>query len=96
MESLPSTMTAWTKTRDEEGGFSLAEHSVPSPLAGEVLIQTLSTSVCGTDLHIWKWDEWSRNNVPLGTITGHETSGRVVALGKGVTTHAIGDHVAIQ
>ena len=96
MESLPSSMTAWTKTRDEQGGFSLAEHAVPSPQRGEVLIQTLSTSVCGTDLHIWKWDEWSRENVPLGTITGHETSGRVVALGEGVTTHSIGDHVAIE
>ena len=96
MESLPSTMTAWTKTRDEQGGFSLAEHAVPSPVEGEVLIQTLSTSVCGTDLHIWKWDEWSRENVALGTITGHETSGVVIALGEGVDTHEIGDEIAVE
>ena len=74
-------MTAWTKTRAEVGGFSKEEHAVPSPAAGEVLIKTQSTSVCGTDIHIWKWDQWSRDNVPLGTVTGHETSGTVVAVG---------------
>ncbi len=80
-------MTAWTKTRPEVGGFAQVEHAVPSPGAGEVLIKTQSTSVCGTDIHIWKWDEWSRDNVPLGTVTGHETSGTVVAVGEGVSTH---------
>lgn len=96
MNLLPDTMVAWTKTQDEVGGFSLEEHPVPAPAAGEVLVKTLSTSVCGTDLHIWKWDAWSRDNVPLGTVTGHETSGTVVALGEGVTTHALGDNVAIE
>lgn len=96
MNLLPNTMLAWTKTREEVGGFSLEEHPVPAPAAGEVLVKTQSTSVCGTDLHIWKWDEWSRDNVPLGTVTGHETSGTVVALGEGVTTHSLGDNVAIE
>ncbi|MFZ9048114.1 MAG: alcohol dehydrogenase catalytic domain-containing protein, partial [Poseidonia sp.] len=89
MQSIPATMTAWTKTRDEEGGFSLETHPVPSPGPNEVLVKSLSTSICGTDIHIWKWDDWSRENVPLGTITGHETSGMVVALGSEVTTHAV-------
>ena len=96
MNQVPLTMKAWTKTLDERGGFTLEDHPIPKPVAGEVLIQTLSTSVCGTDLHIWKWDDWSRENVPLGTITGHETSGKVVALGDGVTSHSIGDLVAIE
>ena len=96
MGSVPATMMAWTKTRPEVGGFTLEEHAVPNPGPGEVLVQTQSTSVCGTDLHIWKWDDWSRENVPLGTVTGHETSGRIVALGEGVSSHAIGDHVAIE
>ena len=60
MSSIPTVMAAWTKTRDEVGGFSLEEHEVPQPGPGEVLVKTQSTSVCGTDLHIWKWDEWSR------------------------------------
>ncbi len=73
-------MMAWTKSRDEQDGFELVEHPIPSPSAGEVLIKTASTSICGTDLHIWLWDDWSRKEVPLGTITGHETCGEVVAL----------------
>lgn len=96
MSSIPTTMTAWTKTRAEVGGFTLENHPVPSPGPGEVLIQTQSTSVCGTDIHIWKWDQWSRDNVPLGTVTGHETSGRVVALGEGVDSHVVGDCIAVE
>lgn len=96
MNHVPKAMAAWTKSRDEVGGFSIEQHPVPVPAAGEVLIKTKSTSICGTDLHIWKWDEWSRENVPLGTVTGHETCGEVVGLGGGVNTHAIGDIVAIE
>jgi threonine 3-dehydrogenase len=96
METIPNTMMAWTKTIDEAGGFTKQEHPVPSPLPGEVLVKTHSTSVCGTDIHIWKWDQWSRENVPLGTITGHETCGEVVAVGEGVSEPSVGDFVAIE
>ena len=96
MIHLPNAMPAWTKSRNEVGGFSIEQHPVPSPARGEVLIKTKSTSICGTDLHIWKWDDWSRENVPLGTVTGHETCGEVVALGDGVNSHNIGDIVAIE
>lgn len=96
METIPKTMMAWTKTVDQQGGFTREEHPVPSPGPGEVLVKTHSTSVCGTDIHIWKWDQWSRENVPLGTITGHETCGMVVAVGEDVIKPAIGDFVAIE
>ena len=96
MSDIPTTMLGWTKTKDEENGFELIEHSVPSPQNGELLVKTASTSICGTDLHIWKWDEWSRSEVPLGTITGHETCGTVVAVGEGVTSHKVGDQVAVE
>ena len=96
MTEVPDTMLAWTKTADKTGGFSRIEHDVPKPAEGEVLVKTHSTSVCGTDIHIWKWDQWSRENVPLGTITGHETCGQVVALGPGVESHALGDMIAVE
>ena len=96
MSETSDTMMAWTKMRDTQDGFELIEHPIPRPGSGEVLIKTASTSICGTDLHIWLWDEWSRDEVPLGTITGHETCGEVVAIGDGVTTHKIGDQVAIE
>ena len=96
MSEAPNTMFAWTKVRSEENGFELVEHSVPTPRTGEVLVKTASTSICGTDLHIWLWDEWSAAEVPLGTVTGHETCGTVVALGPEVDSHKIGDQVAIE
>ena len=96
MSALPTSMMAWTKVRDEQDGFELTEHPVPSPGEGEILVKTHSTSICGTDLHIWLWDDWSRNEVPLDTITGHETSGHVVALGEGVDSHKVGDFVSIE
>jgi len=96
MSEVPDTMMAWTKVHDTKDGFELIEHSVPTPGPGEVLVKTASTSICGTDLHIWLWDEWSSNEVPLGTITGHETCGEVVALGENVSAHKIGDQVAIE
>ena len=96
MVTIPKTMMAWTKTLDSVGGFTREQHPVPQPGQDEVLIKTHSTSVCGTDIHIWKWDEWSRENVPLGTITGHETCGEVVAVGEGVSTPTVGDFIAIE
>ena len=80
------TMLAWTKVRDEPDGFDLVEHPIPVPGEGEVLVRTRATSICGTDLHIWQWDEWSRENVPLGTVTGHETCGEIAAIGPGVAS----------
>ena len=96
MEEIPETMLAWTKSSDEIGGFSLDEHLIPIPQENEVLVKTHSTSICGTDIHIWKWDQWARENVPIGTITGHETCGTIVALGNNVDSHEIGDKVAIE
>jgi len=96
MNEVPTTMFAWTKTIDSIGGFTRIEHPVPIPAAGEVLVKTHSTSICGTDIHIWKWDQWSRENVPLGTITGHEACGEIVGLGDGVNSHSLGDLVAIE
>lgn len=96
MAELPETMLGWTKVRPEEDGFELLEHPLPSPRPEEILVKTLSTSICGSDIHIWKWDEWAQQEVPLGTVTGHETCGHVVALGKEVTSHKIGDFISVE
>ena len=58
MTAIPSTMMAWKKTKPEFGGFELVESTVPTPRSDEVLVKTHSTSICGTDIHIWKWDDW--------------------------------------
>ena len=96
MGPIPETMMAWKKTKPVQGGFELLETQTPTPKHGEVLVKTHSTSICGTDIHIWKWDDWASENVPPGTITGHETCGTVVSVGDGVTTHNIGDEIAVE
>ena len=95
MSQLPATMKSWVKSRAELGGFDLVNNKLPRPKSNEVLVKTHSTSICGTDIHIWKWDDWARENVPLGTITGHETCGTIVGVGE-VTSHKIGDKIAVE
>tara|TARA_B100001250_G_scaffold400308_1_gene410706 strand:- start:1188 stop:2240 length:1053 start_codon:yes stop_codon:yes gene_type:complete len=96
MTDLPASMKAWKKTSPEEGGFELVETPLPVAKAEEILVKTHSTSICGTDIHIWKWDDWASDNVPIGTTIGHETCGIVVGLGPNITSHKIGDKVAIE
>lgn len=78
-----STMKALAKTRPAEG-LELIEAPIPEPGPEDVLIRVKRTAICGTDIHIWNWDEWSQKNVPVPMITGHEFSGEIVELGKGV------------
>ncbi len=44
----------------------------------------LKTAICGTDVHIYAWDEWARRTVPVPLIAGHEFVGRIVEIGEGV------------
>ena len=78
------------------GGPGLAMVELPEPEAGpgEVKIRVLRTGICGTDLHIAAWDAWAQGAVDAPLIPGHEFSGVVVALGDGVDSVAVGDHVS--
>jgi threonine 3-dehydrogenase len=69
------------------------ERPIPTPLDHEVLIKTHKTSICGTDLHIYKWDAWAQRNVPVPLIIGHEFMGEIAALGKNVKGFSVGDRV---
>ncbi|WP_366108488.1 L-threonine 3-dehydrogenase [uncultured Brevundimonas sp.] len=73
-------MQALAKTQPAEG---LEQITAPIPQMGpeDVLIKVRRTAVCGTDIHIWNWDEWSQKNVPVPMITGHEFAGDIVAIG---------------
>lgn len=59
----------------------------PMPVCGpeDVLIRIRRTAICGTDLHIYKWDEWAQKTIPVPMITGHEYAGDVVEIGSAVT-----------
>jgi threonine 3-dehydrogenase len=77
---MPETMKALAKTRPAEG-LELIDAPVPEPGPEDVLIRVQRAAVCGTDIHIWNWDDWSRKNVPVPMITGHEFAGEIVAVG---------------
>jgi threonine 3-dehydrogenase len=68
----------------------------PKPGPGEVLIQVKVMSICGTDVHIYKWDEWSASRIVPPRIIGHEFAGEVLELGPGVKGLAKGDIVTAE
>ncbi|GHF03838.1 L-threonine 3-dehydrogenase [Aliiroseovarius zhejiangensis] len=87
--SLPNTMKALEKSKPEEGLW-MVQAPVPEIGPDEVLIRINATGICGTDIHIWNWDEWAEATVPVPMITGHEFAGEIVELGRNVTGLEIG------
>ena len=77
-------------------GLTLAEIPVPSPGPGEVLVKVEAASLCGTDLHIHQWDEWSRQRIHPPLTLGHEFAGTVVAVGRDVRHASEGDYVSAE
>jgi len=63
---------------------------VPEIGPDDVLIKINKTGICGTDIHIWNWDDWAQKTVPLNLITGHEFAGEIVELGRNVTDLVLG------
>ncbi len=88
-----STMKALVKAKPAEG---LWMQRVPVPKIGpdDVLIKINKTGICGTDVHIWNWDEWSKKTVPVPLITGHEFAGEIVEIGRDVSDLSIGQRVS--
>ena len=78
---IPATMRALRKVRAEAGAV-LEEVPVPRPGPAEVLIRVRAASICGTDLHIYRWDPWAAGRITALPMTfGHEVAGTVVAAG---------------
>lgn len=75
-------------------GLWLEKAPIPSPKDDEVLIKIHKTAICGTDVHIYNWDEWSQKTIPVPMITGHEFVGEIIELGKDVRDLKIGDIVS--
>ncbi|ATG45145.1 Threonine dehydrogenase [Phaeobacter piscinae] len=87
--SLPNTMKALEKSHPQEGLW-MVQAPVPEIGPDEVLIKIRTTGICGTDIHIWNWDEWAAHTVPVPMITGHEFAGEIVEIGRNVTDLAVG------
>ena len=69
---------------------------IPEPKVGpnDVLIKIAKTAICGTDMHIYKWDAWAQKTIPVPMAVGHEYCGRIVELGSEVKGLKSGDRVS--
>jgi threonine 3-dehydrogenase len=90
---MAKTMMAITKARPEPGLW-LEEVPVPEIGINDVLIRVRRASICGTDLHIYKWDDWARKTIPVPMVIGHEFVGEVAAAGSNVADFFPGDIVS--
>lgn len=89
-------MTAVIKEK-KDVGCKIVEVDIDDQLKpNEVLIKILATSICGTDVHIYKWDKWSAKRVKPPYIMGHEFSGKVIKIGSNVTKVKLGDVVSAE
>ncbi|OGT53245.1 MAG: L-threonine 3-dehydrogenase [Gammaproteobacteria bacterium RIFCSPHIGHO2_12_FULL_42_13] len=80
--------------RKPEPGIWLEEVATPTMGPNDVLIKIKKTAICGTDIHIYNWDEWAQQTIPVPLVIGHEFVGEIVAIGKEVKGFAIGDRVS--
>ena len=87
------TMPALVKRR-REPGLWLEDVPVPTIGINDVLIEVLRTGICGTDLHIHKWDAWAQKTIPVPLVVGHEFVGRIVEVGANVHDFRVGEIVS--
>jgi threonine 3-dehydrogenase len=86
-------MKALVKSRSDRG---LWLEDVPEPEVGinDVKIRVLLTGICGTDLHIYEWDDWAKSAIPVPLVIGHEFVGKIVEVGSNVTDFHVGELVS--
>ena len=91
--SVGEAMKALIKERAEPG---LWMGEVPMPEVGpnDLLVRIKKTAICGTDIHIYKWDEWSQRTIPVPMVVGHEFMGEVVDMGSAVRGFEVGQRVS--
>ena len=89
------TMQAIIKEKPTRG-LKLVQEDIPEPGPGEILVEVLATSICGTDVHIYQWDEWSSSRIKPPQIAGHEFAGIVKKVGKYVKNIKVGDYISAE
>jgi threonine 3-dehydrogenase len=86
-------MKALAKLHPQKGMW-MTTSDKPEVGHNDLLIKIRKTAICGTDMHIYHWDEWSQKTIPVPMIVGHEYVGEVVAIGQEVRGFALGDRVS--
>lgn len=90
---MTQTMRALVKA--ERGpGLVMQQIPVPEPGPNDVLIRIHTSAICGTDVHIWKWDAWAQKTIPVPMHVGHEYAGVIEAVGSAVVGYRVGDRVS--
>ena len=77
-------------------GLRLEHRPIPEPGPREVRIRVTHAGICGTDRHIWEWDDWAASRIPVGVITGHEFVGVVDRVGSAVARVQAGQRVSAE
>ncbi|MCG6114151.1 MAG: L-threonine 3-dehydrogenase [Mesorhizobium sp.] len=90
---MSNMMRALVKARAEPGIW-MEEVPVPEIGPNEVLIKVRRSAICGTDIHIFNWDQWAARTVPVPMVVGHEFVGEVAELGSSVTGYRVGQRVS--
>ena len=90
---MSNMMRALVKAKAEPGIWM---ERVPVPEVGpnDVLIKVKKSAICGTDVHIYNWDQWAQKTVPVPMVTGHEFVGEIAEVGSAVTEYRVGQRVS--
>src|SRR5438045_9680954 len=92
----PRTMTAIKKLTAAPGLTLVRDAAVPQIGPREVLIGVTHAGICGTDRHIYEWDQWSQSRIPVGITTGHEFVSKIAAIGDAVQRCKVGQRVSAE
>ncbi len=80
-----------------QAGAEITKVNAPGIKEHEVLVEVEAASICGTDVHIWDWNEWAQKRMKrIPIIFGHEVAGKVVEIGKNVTSVQVGDKISAE
>ncbi|MGJ4856559.1 L-threonine 3-dehydrogenase [Labrys sp. KB_33_2] len=87
-------MKALVKSKPEPGLWFSDNEPTPELGPNDVLVKVKKTGICGTDIHIYKWDAWAQKTVPVPMIVGHEYAGEIVEIGSAVHSLKVGERVS--
>jgi threonine 3-dehydrogenase len=90
---MTNMMKALVKAKPEEGIW-MEQVPVPEPGPNDVLIKVKKSAICGTDVHIYNWDEWAAHTIPVPMVTGHEFMGEIAETGSAATRYRKGMRVS--
>lgn len=95
-DASAQTMRCLTKHHAGVGLAFSDDRAVPTVGARDVRIKVKKVGICGTDRHIWEWDQWASNRIPVGIVTGHEFVGHIESVGSAVTKYSVGQRVSAE